>query len=152
MRYLVPIVAIFLVTAAGAFAQTPLASPGHPGWTRSDEGCLVWNPKPGPDETVSWTGGCTGGYASGTGTRQWRSNGKPGSRYTGTMVDGKEEGTGTLTYANGDHYDGEWRDGKPNGQGVFTTSSKTITGEWKSGCYKHGVDRAWVNVDALSCP
>lgn len=152
MRYPVLIVAAWLAVAAGARAQTPLAHPGQAGYTRTDQGCFVWNPKPGPDESVSWSGACVDGLASGSGTRQWRSGGKLGSRYTGTMLDGKEDGTGTLTYANGDHYDGEWHDGKPNGQGSFTTSSVVVKGEWKDGCFKHGTERAWVNVDPLSCP
>jgi len=150
MRYLALII-IGVALPALAYAQTPLARPGQPGWTRTDEGCFVWNPKPGTDEAVSWSGKCVDGLASGSGTRQWRSGGKPGSRYTGTMLYGKEDGTGTLTYANGDHYDGEWHDGKPDGQGSFTTSSEVISGEWKNGCFKHGVRRAWVNVDPLSC-
>lgn len=152
MRYLAIIVAVSLVGAATAHAQTPLAQPGQPGWTRTDEGCFVWNPKPGPNEAVSWTGPCKDGKASGSGTREWRSGDIPGTRYTGTMVDGKEDGQGTLTYPNGNHYDGEWHEGKPNGQGTFTTSSLTLEGSWVNGCLNDGARRAWVNVDPSSCP
>ncbi len=155
MRYLTPIVGFWLICLIGADdirAQTPLAEPGQPGWSRTDEGCFVWNPKPQPNEAVSWSGGCTGGRASGSGLRAWRSGDVPGTRYEGTMRDGKEDGRGTLTYPNGNHYDGEWRDGKPNGQGQFVTSSVTLAGEWKDGCFNDGSRRAWVNVDSASCP
>ena len=152
MRYPMLAIAVWFAAAASAAAQTPLAGPGQPGWSRTDEGCFVWNAKPSTDETVSWTGGCANGRASGTGVRQWKSGSTPGSRYSGTMVDGKEEGHGTLTYSNGDQYDGEWQDGKPNGPGIFVTPTGVIRGKWKDGCFDDGVQRAWVAVDHASCP
>jgi len=33
-----------------------------------------------------------------------------GDRYEGNFVDGKKDGLGNKTWANGDVYDGEWRD------------------------------------------
>jgi hypothetical protein len=150
MRYLVAII-LWLSAGACAHAQTALAKPGQPGWSRTDEGCFVWNPKPQADETVSWSGSCANGRASGSGTKAWTKNGIPGSRYTGAMRDGKEDGQGTLVYPNGNSYEGEWRDGKPNGQGEFTASGVTLDGTWKDGCLKDGLERAWVNVDPASC-
>ena len=35
-------------------------------------GCWLWNPNPQPDETVTWSGGCTGGKRSGKGEEVWR--------------------------------------------------------------------------------
>ena len=40
--------------------------------------------------------------------------------YDGEWKDGKRNGRGVYTWANGDRYDGEWKDGKQNGRGVFT--------------------------------
>ena len=39
--------------------------------------------------------------------------------YVGEFKDGKPNGQGTYTYANGNKYVGEYKDGKPNGQGTF---------------------------------
>ena len=35
-------------------------------------GCYLWNPAPKPEETVSWSGACEGGKASGKGEAVWR--------------------------------------------------------------------------------
>ncbi len=34
-------------------------------------GCQVWNPAPSPGESISWSGPCSNGKATGTGTLQW---------------------------------------------------------------------------------
>jgi len=46
---------------------------------------------------------------------------KTGS-YVGDLRDGKANGQGTLTYANGNVYVGEFKDNKKEGQGTLTTS------------------------------
>ena len=35
-------------------------------------GCYTWNPNPQSEETVTWSGGCVDGRASGKGKRVWR--------------------------------------------------------------------------------
>ncbi|MCB8818319.1 cell wall-binding repeat-containing protein [Desulfosporosinus shakirovi] len=82
-------------------------------------------------------------------------DGKP-QNYQGVLVDGKKEGQGKYTWANGDVYSGEWKNDKMNGRGVLVYSdgteysgtfvdnkregqgyikwfnNETYTGEWKN--------------------
>ena len=46
---------------------------GVPCWMEvaNRPGCYVWNPNPQPEETVTWTGGCSGGFAEGSGSLAW---------------------------------------------------------------------------------
>ena len=96
------------------------AAPGRPGWSVDvATGCWVWNSDPRPDDTVSWTGACgPGGLATGRGVEEWRDGNKV-SRYEGDVREGKTEGRGVYTFANGDRYEGEFRDDKRHGRGVF---------------------------------
>ena len=64
---------------------------------------------------VGWTGGCTGGLATGEGIWQWRDE-----RYEGEVRNGKRHGQGILTWGDGARYEGEFREGKRHGQGAFT--------------------------------
>lgn len=164
-----------LLLAVPAAAQTPLASPGHPGWTRTTEGCFVWNPVPQVGETVSWSGGCTDSRASGKGVLNWRSS-KGTQRFEGEMRNGNYNGRGVVTFENGNRYDGEWRDDKPSGRGVYTwTDGSVFDGEWRdakphgpgrmtwangtiyngiwtNGCFRDGNRRAALFVEDASCP
>ena len=82
-------------------------------------------------------------------------DGKP-QNYQGTFVDGKKDGQGKYTWANGDIYSGEWKNDKMDGFGVLKYNNgneysgafinnkregqgtlkwfndETYTGEWKS--------------------
>lgn len=56
------------------------------------------------------------------------------TRYIGEFQDGKANGKGTTTFANGDEYIGEFKDGKLNGRGSYTGSGKNrYIGEFKNG-------------------
>jgi len=44
----------------------------------------------------------------------------PQGVYTGSWVDGRKSGQGTMTWNNGDKYVGNWEDNKESGQGVKT--------------------------------
>lgn len=116
-------------------------------WQRTaNNGCLVWDALPQRDETVTWSGACIDGKASGPGTEVFRyrvagvwkeeryvgdmQGGKlhgrgtlyydNGDRYEGPYVEAKRVGQGTYTHANGDRYEGEFRDDKVTGRGTFT--------------------------------
>jgi hypothetical protein len=55
-----------------------------------------------------------------------------GDKYVGEYRDGKWNGVGTYTYADGAKYVGEFRDGKANGQGTITfPNGNKYVGEWK---------------------
>jgi hypothetical protein len=56
-------------------------------------------------------------------------------RYVGGFNDGKKNGQGTATFANGDKYVGEYKDGKFNGEGTYTydNGNSKYVGEFKDG-------------------
>jgi hypothetical protein len=50
------------------------------------------------------------------------------------MRDGKKNGHGVNTWANGDRSDGKYRDDKENGDGVYTRADGSrYDGEWRDG-------------------
>jgi predicted aspartyl protease len=85
----------------------------------------MWDPIPEPNESVQWSGACQNGVAQGRGVAQWFKDGKFESRTEGEWRDGKRNGHGVYTSANGDRYEGQWRDGQPI-KG-FSTGSKHET-------------------------
>jgi MORN repeat len=135
-------------------------------------GCRVWNPHPGPDETIRWSGACANGYAQGRGAAQWfRSNlpfesdegewreGRqigygtqvwPTGRYEGELLDGEPHGTGVLTL-QGARYDGAFRNGRPNGAGTLSQGDVVYAGTWTDGCFRDGNRRAAFGVPLSSC-
>ena len=53
-------------------------------------------------------------------------------KYIGEIENGKPNGTGTITFPDGEKYEGEWKDGKRNGQGTYTfRSGAKYVGRWK---------------------
>jgi len=104
----------------------------EPYWIIDQKGCKHWNSGPLPDETVTWTGDCKNGYASGQGELQWYTAGKKGEQYIGNMANGKCHGQGKLVFADGGVYEGQWQDSKYHGQGkqVFA-NGKVYEGEFK---------------------
>ena len=95
--------------AEGAECWKELAS--HPG-------CHVWDNHYYADQTVTWTGGCAGGLASGTGTLTWVRDGKE-QKYSGLLRDGKEHGRWVLRLADGGVQEGPYVDGKMHGRWVL---------------------------------
>lgn len=123
--------------STGTSAQAPVSEPV----TMAQEirtGCKIWKPNFLPNESVHWSGNCTGGYADGQGIAQWYSAGKEILRYEGTFVSGMLQGKGTMTAAGGDRYEGAYRNGKREGRGVYTTATgQRYDGEFKDN-KKHG--------------
>ena len=122
--------------------------------------CQLYNPSPKPGETVTWSGDCVDGKASGEGRVVWRGSygesvyeggyrdGKThghgiytredGLRYEGELRDGKPHGHATVSFVNGDGYEGEWRDGKRHGHGTYTwATGGRYEGEFREGEF-HG--------------
>ena len=110
--------------------------PFGPNWiVAENQPCQLYNPHPMAGETVTWSGGCVNGKASGEGRRVWRAPSYGEDVYEGEYRDGKVHGHGTRTSPSGDRYEGEYRDGKAHGWGTVTTSSgATFSGEWRDGC------------------
>ena len=123
----------------------------------SNTNCLVWSSFPKPNETVTWDGKIEDGKASGIGTLQWFSDGKPTSKYEGEMQGGLRHGKGTasgygavfvgewakgrcvsetirMTYSDGRKYEGEQTKGIPHGTGVMTfPNGNKYRGQFKFG-------------------
>jgi len=77
---------VLATVSMGVLAVNALASEG---WTiTSDSNCKVFNPNIEPSDSASWSGTCTAGYASGSGTLQWYSNSIPSGKYEGEMKGG----------------------------------------------------------------
>lgn len=90
-----------------------------------------------PDESVSWSGACVDGRASGYGIEVFRYRDKgvwKEERYVGEMQGGKLHGQGTLRADDGVRYDGEFSDGKRSGRGVLTyTDGTRYEGDFQDG-------------------
>jgi hypothetical protein len=100
-------VAAFLLLASQSMAQ--LNDGPRPDWiTVTNQPCKVWNPAPQPNESVTWSGECMDGYASGEGVLRWEVDGKLDATYEGRYANGKRHGHGVLILADGRRIEGEW--------------------------------------------
>ena len=160
-----------------ALTPEPLCRGGTrtPCWIEigNQPGCHVWNPDPQPNKTITWSGICVDGVASGEGRIVWRDkertityagevqdgkyNGRGthtwpnGNRYEGGWRDGKMHGLGTFIYISGSRYEGNWSDGKPNGFGTATINGEVYRGQWRDGCFGSWWRGAAVLVPEDSC-
>ena len=104
-RRIIIAIAAFVVLATQGMAQTT----NPPDWiTVTNQPCKVWNPNPVPNESVTWSGECTNGFASGEGVLRWTLNGKLDAEYRGRYANGKRHGHGVLILADGRRIEGEW--------------------------------------------
>jgi hypothetical protein len=123
-------------------------------WLKAGD-CLLFNADADPGDTVSWTGDCVDGYASGLGTATFTHAGKTqsfsavfargmvpdggvvtrwgdGWRYEGETVGGRFHGAGILTTATNDRFEGQWTLGKLNGFGILRRANgERYAGDWK---------------------
>jgi hypothetical protein len=98
--------------AQGASAQADKAAGS--GWiTATNQPCKIWNPEPQPNESVTWSGQCVDGLASGKGVLRWTEDGKPDIEFDGTYARGKRNGAGVLVTPDGHRIVGEWVDDLP---------------------------------------
>ena len=95
--------------------------PFGPNWiVTANQPCQLYNPNPEPGESVTWSGACVNGKASGKGRFIWHHS------------------------AGVDVYDGEYRDGKPHGYGTVTWADGTrFEGQWRNGCFEKDGQIAW---------
>jgi hypothetical protein len=97
---------MFVVAQAAAQPEKP-----KPDWiTTTNQPCKVWNPEPQPDESVTWSGDCKDGLATGKGSLRWTENGKPDVEFDGEYRNGKRNGHGVMSTPDGDHVEGVWVD------------------------------------------
>ena len=125
-------------------------------WITDKQGCKVANIAPQEGESITWSGECEKGYASGEGTLTWFRNGIKTEIYEGMMVEGYAEGRGQLKRAgsryvgewkhslqdgrgryedaDGSWYQGEWSEGQPHGRGqMMTPDGQLLRGYWNKG-------------------
>jgi len=90
-------------------------------------------------ETVTWSGGCVNGKATGNGVAQWQNE-----RYEGEMLNGKPHGKGVYYYIGGtrgkSRYEGDWRNGQWEGKGIYTNEKgDRYEGSVRNGEFYNGV-------------
>ena len=74
-------------------------------------GCYLWNPNPGDDETVRWSGECSEGFAEGRGEVTWSSNAIEAGLFQG----GQREGFHVISRPTGRRDEGPYVDGEQHG-------------------------------------
>ena len=109
--------AAMLFVTFGAAAQDIQAQPdtqAPPDWIiATNKPCKIWNPAPQPNESVTWTGDCKDGFASGKGVLLWFENGKKDMEYDGVYMNGKRNGPGTIIAPDGKREQGVWVNDEP---------------------------------------
>ena len=96
---------------------------GVPCWMEvaNRPGCYVWNPNPQPEETVTWTGGCSGGFAEGAGSLRWAFGGTEQVATGGRLQGGRMDGTWSVTEQGPDgrdprRFEATFADGRPQAE------------------------------------
>ena len=141
--------------AAGPEPACPGKEKGEGCWMEvsNQPGCWMWNPNPAPEETVTWTGGCTDGKASGKGKRVWRfrEDGEwKTSEGEGELRGGNmNHGHWVRRFFDGEVWEGPYVDGKPHGLWVRRGSGGRDWSCWKNGERVEG-DRDCVNAEDLA--
>lgn len=80
---------------------------------------------------IEWVGGCKDGLVHGPGTLKLYSSKRLEYSSKSNFLQGKINGQGDTTYANGDRYVGEYKDNKYHGQGILTFADGRVwLGEW----------------------
>ena len=123
---------VILLLVLPAMAQTP-------GWLIDyRSGCLIWTRAKAALDSVTWSGDCVNGLASGTGAIGYLSRGNGIWWGEGTFIQGVREGRGWLANLDGDKIEGDFRAGEIDGHAVFTSSDGTrFEGEYR-GNKRHG--------------
>lgn len=108
---------------------------GHPEAVLTDRvtGCAVRDRYPYPGKEVRWRGVCRRGFADGRGVLAWGENGLEEGRAEGTFVQGRLEGEGRASWADGRRYTGQFRRGLADGRGTFVwPDGQRYEGEWRA--------------------
>lgn len=145
MRVRTSVIAVALALMSGE----TLAQALQPGWIAdARSGCRAWNSTPQANEEISWDGPCQNGLGNGRGQLQWIINGQITLSFEGELRDGRMNGYGVLTRADGTKYIGELHDGVAEGGGVLVKpDGVTASGIWIDGCISDGQQVASVGRD-----
>ena len=106
---------------------------GSPCWTElaHQPGCFVWNESRRPPETATWTGACSSGFASGTGTLTWEWPPDNRQEHEGEMRLGRHHGHWNMRFERDNTGEGPYRFGKRHGDWLW----KYPDGQVESGPY-----------------
>jgi hypothetical protein len=114
-------------------------------------GCRLWDWRPDPEDTVTWSGACLSGRKEGRGAVQWYEHGRPIDRFEGVFRRGKREGVGRYDWPAGQRYQGSYEADLPNGQGTVIIDGASFAGIWRRGCLAHGDKRIAIGVPLTTC-
>lgn len=114
-------------------------------------GCRMWNWRPDPEDTVTWSGRCLSDRKEGHGTVQWYEHGRPIDRFEGVFRRGKREGFGRYDWPAGQSYQGAYAADLPDGPGVVTINGASFEGTWRRGCLTHGDKGIAIGVPLSTC-
>jgi hypothetical protein len=130
----VTVYSVALLVAIGSACQAAPATVAAEHLISDGAGCRVYSTWALLKESVTWSGSCVDGFASGQGTLAWFTSGQPAGHYTGLMSHGRPDGIGTYTYANGDQFQGDFWQGHYDGQGTYTfANGATYVGDFVRG-------------------
>lgn len=110
-------------------SKCPGAAKGRPRWkdVANRPGCRVWVDCYVPDQIVTWSGTCSGGFADGQGTLEsFKGEEKHTGTGTGTFSNGKAHGRWVLRHASGQVEEGPFVDGKRHGRWVVPFAEGTV--------------------------
>ncbi len=98
-------------------------------------GCYLWNPFPQDDEIVTWSGGCSEGYAQGSGETTWYQSDQVSEIDVGLRQKGRSEGFWVITDPDGSRSEGSFADGLRHGVWTYFDANgrelRTVT--WRNG-------------------
>lgn len=135
MRKTIVILTLLLIAPLGAGAAQLIHINLH--WITDSHGCKVWDSLPSPNESVTWSGPCVDGFASGKGKLSWFINGRLHGTYDGELKEGHYDGRGVQIWPTGARYDGEWKSDRADGQGTYRSASGEVcSGMWANGCFQ----------------
>jgi hypothetical protein len=114
-------------------------------------GCRIWDWRPAPEDTSTWTGTCTAGRKEKGGVVQWFEHGRPIDRFEGIYRRGKREGFGRYDWPTGERFEGTYADDLPTGRGTVTIDGVSFSGTWRRGCLVLGDKRIAIGIPLGTC-
>ena len=109
-------------------------------------GCYVWDNYLIVDQTVTWTGECSGWRAQGEGTLKWvLEDDERTSESTGSLTDGTMHGQWVLRFESGEVQKGPYVEGKKHGHWVWRGPAGAL---WEGSLVDGKRHGNWVERDA----
>jgi hypothetical protein len=116
------------------------------------KGCRLWDWRPDPEDTMTWSGACPKGLKEGGGIAQWFEHGRTIDRFEGVFERGRRKGFGRYYWPAGQRFEGYYDADLPNGQGTVTIDGVAYGGIWRRGCLAHKNKLIAIGVPLNTCP